>query len=184
MARILASHHRVLLIYLPLLILLREHPVPIEIRSAMIHGGRDGRWRRSEDLHLLRGYLQTIVTESGEVLHIPESGTWMGRNEVVCQEQILPVLLTKGIESSFELQQLILAGLPHAVQYILRDMFGSYLHLPRHMVVDQAFQIIVTPVAVRKNHIVSDTGIDEDFLNAGNVPYTVQEAYLFGMVNV
>lgn len=107
----------------------------------------------------------------------------MGGDEVVRQELVPPHPAAAGIEHPLESLQDIRSRLPHEVEDPVADMLRCYLHLPRHMLGDERFQIGGTVPPVGEDHVVAYPGIHEDMPDPVDIGDGLEQGGLTGMID-
>lgn len=155
----------------------------VDVVAAPPHGGRVCRWCRGEDLDLLGMYRELPSAEAGQLLHVVVSAAGMGGDEVVRQELVPPHPAAAGIEHPLESLQDIRSRLPHEVEDPVADMLRCYLHLPRHMLGDERFQIGGTVPPVGEDHVVAYPGIHEDMPDPVDIGDGLEQGGLTGMID-
>ena len=90
----------------------------------------------------------------------------MGRDQIVCEIDVLAHVGLDTVEHLLEFQQRITGRLTHHLQDVIGDVFRCDLHLSGHVSVGDQFPQILLPVLlVRKDQIVPDAGCDENLLH-------------------
>ena len=104
------------------------------IDAGIVHAGRSGQRRGREYLHLLRTQVQLPLGESLEFPHVGFRASRMGGDEIICEKLSFAESPAGGVKPAFELQHILHAGLPHALEHMRHDMLRRKLELSGDMV--------------------------------------------------
>ncbi len=85
--------------------------------------------------------LQFLAGEVLQLVHVLLAAAGVGGDQVVGQELFLAGLGRDALETFFEAQQGLRAGLAHRLQDVLVGVLRGHLHLPGDVMLDQLAQV-------------------------------------------
>ena len=147
----------------------------------VIHAGGDGARRRVEVLHLFRAEF-VLVQVLGEQDGVLQAAARVGRDEVRYHVLILPQLGVHLLELLDELVVDVDARLADLREDRVRDVFRRHAQLAGDVVFREFLQEVC--FVVREDHVVADSGADEDFLHAGQRAQFPEEFEVVRVVGV